>query len=71
LKNKIDWKHFQGSHWTYLGEGLRHFTGTSLSRKKSKAFLRADLTGEAREVSLSDIQNPELWKQNWSSLSLS
>jgi hypothetical protein len=65
MRQRIDWKHFQGSHWTYMGEGLRHFTGTSLSKKRSIAYMRSDLTGEIRIVPLSEIQDSELWKPNW------
>lgn len=65
---RIDWKHFQGSHWTYQKEGLRHFTAISLSKKKSLAYMRSDLTGESRTVPLTEIQNTELWKPDWRSV---
>lgn len=68
LKTRIDWKHFQGSHWTYQREGLRHFTAISLSKRKSLAYMRSDLTGESCTVLLSEIQNPELWKPDWRSV---
>ena len=65
MKNKIDWKHFEGSHWTFEGEGLRHFSVISYSKKNKLVYLRSELTGEVRSVLLSEIQNPDLWSQNW------
>jgi hypothetical protein len=65
MKNKIDWKHFEGSHWTFEGEGLRHFSVISYSKKNMLVYLRAELTGEVRSVLLSEIQNPNLWSRNW------
>jgi hypothetical protein len=65
MKNKIDWKHFEGSHWTFEGEGLRHFSVIAYSKKNRLVYLRAELTGEVRSVLLSEIQNPNLWSRNW------
>jgi hypothetical protein len=65
MKNKIDWKHFEGSHWTFEGEGLRHFSVISYSKKNRLVYLRSELTAEVRSVLLSEIQNPDLWSQNW------
>lgn len=65
MKNKIDWKHFEGSHWTFEGEGLRHFSVISYSKKNRLVYLRAELTGEVRSILISEIQNPKLWSRNW------